>query len=284
MDKTARAILVFSVIFFLVYFLPTMFPLCEFWDIIVQAPFFALSTLGFYKVIAVEKNRKISDRKMLLLQAFMVISFFIFFEGHGMHFTANNLEVLIAENLPFIYLASLVFPVGNIPAQIYFWTLYPKIYYFDEILGHQLVYTGFLLLLVSGIALEAWTGKHKPLERGDYLAVIVAAFIVGPLIVEAVIEGQFVPQAIILSTGILVWFLLASSRNKVSMKESPFTLFVIISVILLLAGLMVYGLMTDPFYAIFMGRWPQPSEAKRLLNQFLVFNYWKELWWLTLAL
>lgn len=283
MNRVVKAILLFSILFFLVYFLPMIFPLGEFWDLMVQAPFFALSAMVLYKVIAAKKEKEGSNKRMLLLQAFMVLSFFIFFEGHGMHFTANNIEVLIAENLPFIYLASLAFPISNIPAQIYFWTLYSKIYYFDEILGHQLVYTGFLLLLVSGIILEIWTGEHKPLGRYDYAAIIVAAGIVGFLIVEAVIEGQFVLPAIVLSISIIIGFLLAS-RGRVSIKESPFALFVIISVILLLAGLLIYGLMTDPLYAAFVGRWPQPSEAKRLLNQFLVFNYWEELWWLLLIL
>lgn len=283
MNRVAKTILVFSILFFLVYFLPTMLPLGEFWDVMVQAPFFALSAMVFYKVIAAEKGRGISNKRMLLLQAFMVLSFFIFFEGHGMHFTANNIEVLIAENLPFIYLASLAFPMSNIPAQIYFWELYSKIYYFDEILGHQLVYLGFLLLLVSGIALEIWTGEHKPLGRGDYVAIIFSASIVGFLIVQAVIEGQFVLPTILLSISIIIVFLFVG-RGRVSIKESPFSLFVIISVILLLAGLLIYGLMTDPLYATFVGRWPQPSEAKRLLNQFLVFNYWKELWWLLLIL
>ncbi len=281
MNKVAKTILVFSILFFLVYFLPEVFPLGEFWDLIVQAPFIALATMVFYKVIVSEKAKGLSDKKMLLLQAFMVLSFFIFFEGHGMHFTANSIEVLIAENIPFIYLASLVFPISNIQAQIYFWTLYPKIYYFDEMLGHQLVYTGFLLLLVSGIILEIWTGEHEPLERVDYAAIIVAAGIAGFLVVQAVIEGQFVPQAIVLSIGTIIVFLLAS-RGRVSVKGSPFALFVIITVILLLFGILLYGLTTDPLYAAFVGHWPQPSEAKRLLNQFLVFNYWNELWWLLL--
>ncbi|MEM2146098.1 MAG: hypothetical protein QW279_12105 [Candidatus Jordarchaeaceae archaeon] len=283
MNRVAKTILVFSVFFFLVYFLPALFSLGEFWDVVVQAPFFALSALIFYRVIAAEKEKEILSKRRLLLQAFMVLSFFVFFEGHGMHFTANNVEVLIAENLPFIYLASLVFPMSNISAQIYFWMLYSKIYYFDEILGHQLVYTGFLLLLVSGIVLEIWTGEHKPLERVDYVAIVVAAGIVSFLIVQAVIEGQFVPPAILLSVTIIIGFILVS-RGRVSIKASPFTLFVIISVILLLVGLLVYGLMTDPFYAAFVGRWPQPSEAKRLLNQFIVFSYWKEMWWLLLII
>ncbi len=281
MNRVAKTILVFIILFFLVYSLPEVFPLCEFWDLIIQAPFIALSAMVFYKVIVSEKAKGVSNKKMLVLQAFMVLSFFIFFEGHGMHFTANNVEVLIAENIPFIYLASLVFPMSNIPAQIYFWTLYPKIYYFDEMLGHQLVYTGFLLLLVSGIVLEIWTGEHESLERVDYAVIIIAAGIAGFLVVQAVIEGQFVPQAIVLSIGIIIGFLLAS-RGKVSIKESPFALFVIVTVILLLVGILLYGLTTDPLYAAFVGTWPQPSEAKRLLNQFLVFNYWDELWWLLL--
>lgn len=281
MNRVAKTILVFIILFFLVYFLPEAFSLCEFWDLIIQAPFIALSAMVFYKVIVSEKAKRTSNKKMLVLQAFMVLSFFIFFEGHGMHFTANNIEVLIAENIPFIYLASLVFPMSNIPAQLYFWTLYPKIYYFDEMLGHQLVYTGFLLLLVSGIVLEIWTGEHESLERVDYAVIIIAAGIAGFLVVQAVIEGQFVLQAIVLSIGIIIGFLLAS-RGKVSIKESPFALFVIVTVILLLVGILLYGLTTDPLYAAFVGTWPQPSEAKRLLNQFLVFNYWDELWWLLL--
>jgi hypothetical protein len=282
-NKVAKTILVFSILICLVYFLPMVLPLGEFWDVIIQAPFFALSAMVFYKVIAAEKAKEISNKKMLLLQAFMVLSFFIFFEGHGMHFTANNIDVLIAENLPFIYLASLAFPLSNIPAQIYFWTLFPKIYYFDEMLGHQLTYTGFLLLLVSGIVLEIWAGEHKPLGKVDYAAIIASGGIVGFLVVQAVIEGQFVLPAIVLSISITVGFFLLR-RGRLSLKESPFALFVIISVILLLAGLLLYGLMTDPVYAAFVGQWPQPSEAKALLNQFLVFNYWKELWWLLLLL
>ncbi|MGQ9722260.1 MAG: hypothetical protein ACUVXA_13170 [Candidatus Jordarchaeum sp.] len=282
MNRVAKTIFIFILLFFLVYLLPVVLPLWEFWDLIVQAPFVALSSMVFYKVIVAEKKPKeISDKKMLMLQAFMVLSFFIFFEGHGMHFTANSVEVLIAENLPFIYLASLVFPMSNIPAQIYFWTIYPKIYYFDEMLGHQLVYTGFFLLLVSGIVLEIWTGEHKPLERIDYAAIIVAAGIAGFMVVQAVIEGQFVPQTIVLSIAILIGFPLAT-RGRVSLKESPFALFVIITVILLLVGILLYGLTTDPLYAAFAGPWPQPSEAKRLLNQFLVFNFWDELKWLLL--
>ncbi|MHA1362130.1 MAG: hypothetical protein ACTSP1_06240 [Candidatus Freyarchaeota archaeon] len=282
MNRLAKTILVFSILFFLVYFLPEVLHLGGWWDLAVQAPFIALSAMVFYKVIASE-GADVSGKRMLVLQAFMVLSFFIFFEGHGMHWTANSIEVLIAENIPFIYLASFVFPLSNVPAQLYFWTIYPKIYYLDEMLGHQLVYTGFFLLLVSGMVLEIWTGEHEPLEKVDYAAIIVAAGIISFLMVQAVIEGQFVPQSIVLSVLILIVFPLAM-RGRVSMKESPFVLFVIISVILLLAGILLYGLMTDPLYAAFVGPWPQPSEAKRLLNQFLVFNYWNELKWLLLLL
>ncbi|MEM3593622.1 MAG: hypothetical protein QXS27_02740, partial [Candidatus Jordarchaeaceae archaeon] len=260
-----------------------VFSLWGFWDIIVQAPFVGLFAMVFYRVIVSEKPQKISDKRMLLLQAFMVLSFLIFFEGHGMHFTANNIEVLMAENLPFIHLASLTFPLSNPTAQMYFWTIYSKIYYFDEMLGHQLVYTGFLLLLISGMILELWIGERKPLGRADYIAIIASGGVAGFLVVQAVIEGQFVPQSIVLSIGIFVVFLLAS-KGRASLKASPFTLFVIISAILLLAGLLIYGLTTDPVYATFVGRWPQPSEAKRLLTQFLAFNYWEELGWLLLLL
>ncbi|MEX2722262.1 MAG: hypothetical protein Q6366_015295 [Candidatus Freyarchaeota archaeon] len=283
MNKLAKIILAFIVLFFLIYALPEIIPLGDFWDIVVQAPFVALFAMIFYKFIVVEKNKGFSNRKMFLLQAFMVLSFFIFFEGHGMHFTANNIEVLMAENLSFIHLASLTFPLSNPTAQMYFWTIYSKIYYFDEMLGHQLVYTGFLLLLISGMLLELWIGERKPLGRADYVAIIASGGVAGFLVVQAVIEGQFVPQSIVLSIGIFVIFLLAS-KGRASLKESPFTLFVIISAILLLAGLLIYGLTTDPVYATFVGRWPQPSEAKRLLTQFLAFNYWEELGWLLLLL
>ncbi len=282
MDKLAKIILAFMFLFFLVYALPEIIPLGEFWDIVVQAPFVALFAMIFYKFIVVEKN-KFSSKKMFLLQTFMVLSFFIFFEGHGMHFTANNIEVLMAESLPFIHLASLTFPLSNPTAQIYFWTIYSKIYYFDEMLGHQLVYTGFLLLLVSGMILELWMDEHKSLGRADYVAIIISGGVAGFLVVQAVTEGQFVPQSIVLSIGVFGVFLLAS-KGGASLKESPFTLFVVISVILLLAGLLIYGLATDPVYATFVGRWPPPSEAKRLLTQFLAFNYWEELGWLLLLL
>ncbi|MBS7249040.1 MAG: hypothetical protein KIH08_00380 [Candidatus Freyarchaeota archaeon] len=283
MNRVAKTLFIFILLFFLVSTLPEVFSLWEFWDIIVQAPLVGLFAMVFYRVIVSEKPQKISDKRMLLLQAFMVLSFFIFFEGHGMHFTANNIEVLMAENLPFIHLASLIFPLSNPTAQMYFWTVYSKIYYFDEMLGHQLVYTGFLLLLISGMILELWIGERKPLRRADYIVIIASGGVAGFLVVQAVIEGQFVPQSIVLSIGIFVIFLLAS-KGRASLKESPFTLFVIISAILLLAGLLIYGLATDPVYATFVGRWPQPSEAKRLLTQFLAFNYWEELGWLPLLL
>lgn len=283
MNRVTKTISIFILLFFLVSFLPEVFSLGEFWDIIVQAPFIGLSAMVFYRVIVAEKAKKSSDKRLLLLQAFMVLSFFIFFEGHGMHFTANNIEVLIAENLSFIHLASLIFPLSNPLAQIYFWTIYSKIYYFDEMLGHQLVYTGFLLLLVSGVVLEIWMGEHISLVRADYVAIIVSGGVAGFLVVQAVIEGQFVPQSIVLSIGVIVVFLLAS-KGRASLKDSPFALFVIISVIFLLAGLLIYGLTTDPVYAAFVGRWPQPSEAKRLLTQFLAFTYWEELGWLFLLL
>jgi hypothetical protein len=54
---------VFSVLVFLVYFLSTVFPLGEFWGVIVQVPFFALSAMIFYKATATEKAKEFSNKK-----------------------------------------------------------------------------------------------------------------------------------------------------------------------------------------------------------------------------
>ncbi|MHA1604140.1 MAG: hypothetical protein ACTSWF_05795, partial [Candidatus Freyarchaeota archaeon] len=88
MNRLAKTILVFSILFFLVYFLPEVLHPGGWWDLAVQAPFIALSAMVFYKVI-VSEGVDVSGKRMLVLQAFMVLSFFIFFEGHGMHLTAN---------------------------------------------------------------------------------------------------------------------------------------------------------------------------------------------------
>ena len=171
---------------------------------------------GLYFKVS-DKYAKITGKQLLLA----LLGLFIFEMGHGMHFTAN-----LFWYSEFRFISSTLFE--------------GQIYYFDEVLGHFLLFTGFYMMVFSlALANQSNPGArlHNWLRYSLPFLIPVAALIWIPLL----IEGLFALQGYILSIIFLIYFRgVFKERAKKPMSYILFlffsTVFILQTIILILFG------------------------------------------------
>jgi hypothetical protein len=141
--------------------------------------------------------------------------------GYGIHLVANYLS----ENLTF----------PN-----------PAVYFFDEILGHVLIWLGYL----GGLGILCYDSMKQKVEKnGNSFGDILTAIIHGGVMALSVIEGQSVVLAGVLSVAISAYIL--NLKNKHSSLVSNYYL------IVLLSNLAVIGL-----WGMYFRGFPELSELR----------------------
>ncbi|MBS7287225.1 MAG: hypothetical protein KIH01_00355 [Candidatus Freyarchaeota archaeon] len=241
----------------------------EWFKLVVQAPYMALLFYGFYRVLSKDASRE--GWKRAVLDILLLFSLMLFFVGYGLHFAANHVEVKMAEDKLMLLLAPKV--ATSLEALVYLSAIYSPTYYFDEILGHQLVYTGFFGLMVGGILLEAWYKEEEKLEVADYAAIAASSVMLTLIMTMATVEGQYAIHALILSS-VMVLALVARFRKGVVRR--PFILLMLLTGIMTASYILVLAaIYFDPISVALhglTGRVPQPSEPSRILCQFIFLS------------
>jgi len=238
-------------------------------DLLIQGPYITLMFYGFYRVLSEGTSK--TGKRGILLDLLLILSLMIFFVGYGMHFTANHIEVLMAENEFMLFITPKV--ATNPEAIIYLYSLYTPTYYFDEMLGHQLIYTGFFGLMIGGILLESWFRGEEELSRTDYMAVTTSSILFTVIIVLATVEGQYAIHALVL-TVLMAAVLLAYFKGGI--VKRPFCLFMLLTsimsaVYISLLAAMYFDVISATLHGL-LGRIPQFSEPERILRQFIFLS------------
>lgn len=162
---------------------------------------------GLYLKVS-DKFAKITGKQLML----GILGLIIFEIGHGMHFTAN-----LFWYSEFRFLSNAKFE--------------EQIYYFDEILGHYLLFTGFHLMVFSlALANQSNPGAKLHMLFGTSLPFLVpiAAVIWIPLL----IEGLFAWQGYILSIAYIIYFRgVLKNREKCSMSYILFIFFAVVFIL-----------------------------------------------------
>jgi len=269
LNKVAKWSLVLIGSFFIVSFVANFGGFSEWFELAVQAPYMAFMFYGFYRVLSKGVCRE--GWKRTSLDVLLLLSLMLFFVGYGLHFAANKVEVTMAENEIMLFMASRVATSPEV--LVYLSAIYVPTYYLDEILGHQLVYTGFFGLMVGGILLEAWHREEEKLAVTDYAAIAISSVMFTLIITLATVEGQYAIYALIL-TAIMASVL--ATRFKGSIARRPFILLMLLTSIMTAACILLLAAMFfDPISVALhglTGRVPQPSEPSRILRQFIFFS------------
>ncbi|MHA2251771.1 MAG: hypothetical protein ACXAD7_15510 [Candidatus Kariarchaeaceae archaeon] len=171
---------------------------------------------GLYLKIS-DKYAKITGKQLLLA----ILGLIIFEMGHGMHFTANLFWY--SEHR---HLSSALFE--------------EQIYYFDELLGHYLLFSGFHILVFS-LAFANQSNPGARLHKLFYYSIPVLIPLVALIWILLLIEGLFAWQGYVLSIVFLVTFRgVLKKREKYVLSYILFlffsAVFIMLTVILLWYG------------------------------------------------
>lgn len=241
----------------------------EWFELAVQAPYMALLFYGFYRILSKDTSRE--GWKRTALDVILLFSIMLFFVGYGLHFAANHVEVMMAEDEFMLFLAPKV--TTSLEALVYLSAIYSPTYYLDEILGHQLVYTGFFGLMIGGILLEAWCKGEEKLGVVDYAAIAASSVMLTLITTIATVEGQYATYALILSS---IMALALVARFRRSVVKRPFILLMLLTSVMTVAYiLLLAAIYFDPISVALhglTGRVPQPSEPGRILRQFIFLS------------
>ena len=154
------------------------------------------------------KNRKISY--------IFFFAFAIFFEGHGVHWAANAVDLL-----QYCEGAECLAKFGEAAES-------QKLAYFlDEILGHKLMYYSLFVILLIFLLVDV----ELDMGRGERWVLGLSGVLHGFYLIVATVEGQVGVEAIIFAVIILVLCLKMGISNA---KKKPFALFMLITSIVML--------------------------------------------------
>lgn len=204
----------------------------DFIDLAVMAPFLAVSSYFLYRIIG--STSVLSKTRKRVLELVMIISFFLLFQGHGIHFAANSIHNLIDQG-------GVVVPPD----------LFNLIYFYDEVLGHKISYFGLFGLIISGLLL-GFVHAPREISRMEVMAIGGFGLFHGLSLSIAFIEGQSIIELLILAVFVIAGILLYARNRKFSFREIPYGTFILISMISMIIVSLVY-------VSIF-GGFIQPSE------------------------
>jgi len=199
----------------------------DFFDLIVLAPFYLASFLALHGLIVYHERRFAYWLGFVLIGAFMY--------GHAMHLTANAIDTYSFEIQDY---------KSIIPADSY-----ALLHFFDENLGHWLLFGAYFALLGTWLWEDRFTGI-------SWLHTVLPGMLLGAALAIAVVEGSH-PWLGAVAVGLVLGLaFLRSRREHCSIvdlwKIHPVARFVIAAALAMAVAELLYW--------IVMGGFVQPSE------------------------
>ena len=184
-------------------------------DLLIYAPFTAATFYALY-------IRVVSGTPTPLRWGY-IFSYMLFFEGHGLHWAANSINVYTGETL---------------------WVAY----FLDEIISHKVMFTGIFLL----IALGGLSELYKKNGDNGLMPPLIGGIVMGFSASLMFIEGQSAPEFMAASILYILLYLLLRLSRGVTLKEKPFLTFSITSTTFTVIFMLIYLAIFHSFI--------QPSE------------------------
>ncbi len=221
--------------------------------------------LVFRDVVSQPPETKTAARFKLIGEIIFIMFLFLFLSGLAMRYTGNELHVYISLSPPSILLP--VTPQAN---------TYLLVYFFDEVLGHKLIYLGVVGFIVSVTVLQNYHGYMWHFKQAEYVLYGVLGLLFGAGIGASSVEGQAAFEILLFSVSsfiVMLYSLLTgrirfTERHQEKVRSNPFyafsLLFFLGSVVAILACGVYFGL--KPFYPFFT----QPSEKYMILQRIIL--------------
>lgn len=222
--------------------------------------------LIFREILAQPPETERTKRTQILVEIIFMVFIFIFVGGLGMHYVANELHVYTS-------LFSLVLPYTPFTIDPLTFTnnLNYLVYFFDEVLGHKLIFLGIFGFIVMGTILQTKHKYQRIFTRRDYFIYGFLGLLFGLGMGVSTVEGQAAFETIIFSASIIIIMLILLATKKVRLAETngktvkstpfyPFSLLFFVGIVIAIIGCALY-FGTMPAYPFFI----QPSQ-KALIN------------------
>ena len=222
MDRRIKTIVAYGIGSFVLIDVPVFIELLTGWktapinfpdiiDITLFVPFMAIILLSLYR------SYNIRDKK---LSTILLIAYVIFFEGHGVHWAANALDLLQhCEG------ADCLARFGEAAES-------QKLAYFlDEIIGHKLMYYPLFLILLIFLLIDT----ELKMSRQERFLLYLSGVLHGFYLIVATVEGQTGIEGLIFAALALIICLRMGLSDT---KKRPFALFMLTtSIVMLVLGI-----------------------------------------------
>lgn len=216
------------------------FLVSPFFEIFITPAFSLILFFLIYKEMASHPEGKVSPWLHKSIPWVLLFSILFFFEGIGIHSTGNFLARILLE--------------GG------FWGWDPislSVYFFDEILGHCIMYTGLFGLLVGGMLLQISRPFSLKLERSDLIALPLSAGIFGIGLATALVEGQTALYGFAAGIVLMPFLVLHHyhKKLKVTIHNYPFNFYLLLAILAMLIVLLVHYFTFGSFvqYSVLLG-------------------------------
>jgi len=202
-------------------------------DLVITLPFMVI--ILFLINNELKGNLKFPGGKLeKTLNFFKVILLAAFIEGHGIHLVANSVNILYTS-------------VGVYPED-----LGKLVYFYDEVLGHQILFTGLLGLLSLTVVEQFWSKKPWEANLKENNVIVFCGVLTGTLLSLALIEGQSVYLGFLFSTVNMALIIFYISGKKRKLFENFILLYILIFSVVNLLFMSLWG--------IYFSGFPQLSE------------------------
>ncbi|MEX0567643.1 MAG: hypothetical protein Q6363_000585 [Candidatus Njordarchaeota archaeon] len=236
-EKDPKNVLMLLSLYVAMYFLIIIFPYIIFGfkiesglvsmpdliDLVFYPPVFGVLLFVIYESVK-------SDNQPKYIKYIAFIMLVIHFEGHGLHWAANAIDVLVYGN-------------SSIPKEIADFA-----YFLDEILSHKIMFGGILGFFFVLFVIDIRYNKYKKYNPVWGLLGIVQ----GLLFTISFIEGQFIIDAMIIVAVFLVSMFVIHGKDILKARDKPMCWFVL----LFLISMYIWAIL----YVLIFGGLYQPSE------------------------
>ncbi|MEM2047845.1 MAG: hypothetical protein QXZ06_08185 [Candidatus Jordarchaeales archaeon] len=235
--------------------------------------FFLMGSIGsillflvFREVVSQPPETKTAAKLKPVGEVTFIMFLSLFLSGLAMRYTGNELHAYISLTPPSILLP--ITPQAN---------TYFLVYFFDEVLGHKLIYLGVVGFIVSVTILQNYHGYMWSFKRTEYALYGFIGLLFGAGIGVSSVEGQAAFEILIFSVSsfLVMAYLLATGRirftekHQKNVRSNPFyafsLLFLLSSIVAILACGAYFGL--KPLYPFFT----QPSEEYTILQRIILY-------------
>jgi len=171
--------------------------------------------------------RSHSDKNVITYSSYLLLASLYFFgTSYGIYYISNLIDDYLTTHDPLVY-------------------------FYDEILGHTLIYMSVAIAVLALTILQFYYPSREEMTRNDVLIFSILSVPMSLFAGYSVIEGQSVPLGYIASISYLIITFVFSRYFKLDLRRCPFVLLTLFFSIGLFFVLSIYGI-------VFNG-WPQPS-------------------------